>query len=166
MMNEVVIPEGVEVNITKTTVNVKGPKGEVTKMFKVRGLKLSVDNGKVMINAPNKAICNTITTHIKNMINGVLNPYVKKLIIRYHHFPITVEVKGKEIFIKNYLGERYPRKCKIHGDAKVEVKGNMIYVTSPDKEAVGQTAYNIKKVTRSKLDRRVFQDGIYDVLEE
>ena len=48
----------------------------------------------------------------------------------------------------------------------VEVKGNMIYVTSPDKEAVGQTAYNIKKVTRSKLDRRFFQDGIYDVLEE
>ncbi|MCD6227595.1 50S ribosomal protein L6 [Candidatus Micrarchaeota archaeon] len=166
MKSEIIIPEGVNVTIANSNVHVKGPKGEINRTFNIRGLSISTDDNRVVVvESDDKAINGTVKAHIENMIKGVVEPFTKRLIIRYHHFPITVEVKGKEIIIKNYLGERCPRKCKIHGDAKVEVKGNEITITSCDKEAVGQTAHNIKKITRSDRDRRVFQDGIYDVLE-
>ncbi|MCC7570383.1 50S ribosomal protein L6 [Candidatus Micrarchaeota archaeon] len=166
MIIEINIPEGIQITIQKNILTVKGPKGETTKEFKAKGLNMELKDKTLFVEYTSKPMGKTLKTLIENMIHGVQEPYVKNLIIRYHHFPITVELKGKELTIKNFIGERYPRKCKVHGDVKVDIKGQNITLTSCDKYAIGQTAASLKKITRSKLDERVFQDGIYDVIEE
>ena len=156
------VPEGVSVSVDGSTVHVKGPKGEISKEFSKRA-KVSVQGNEVVVEAK-PALKGTIEAVVRNMIKGVTEGHVKKLKVLYAHFPITVEVKGKEIIIKNFLGEKQPRKTKIHGDAKVEVKGQLITVSGIDKEAVGQTAANLKSAVKIKgKDIRVFQDGIYEV---
>ena len=69
---------------------------------------------------------------------------------------------GPEFVIENFLGEKFPRKAKILGATKIEVKGDQVILTGPDIEAVSQTAANIEQATKIKgFDPRVFQDGIY-----
>jgi len=77
---------------------------------------------------------------------------------------MSIETKGTELWIKNFLGEKKPRKAKIIGKVKIEVKGQDVRVHGADKEAVGQTVANIRTATRIReKDGRVFQDGIFIV---
>ena len=110
------------------------------------------------------ALANTVKAHVRNMAEGVVNGYTRKLKILYSHFPISVELKGWEMLIKNFLGEEQPRKSRIIGQTKVEVKGQEVMVTGISKEDVGQTIANIRSATRIRnRDSRVFQDGFYIV---
>ena len=96
------------------------------------------------------------------MIDGVTTGYAIKLTTVYSHFPITVEVKGSEVHIKNFLGEKSDRIAKIQGATKVTASKQDLTVTGMDKEDVGQTAANIHQATRIVgRDNRRFQDGIY-----
>jgi len=113
-----------------------------------------------------KKILNTYRAHIKNLIKGLHEPFVYKLKICYSHFPMDVSVSGDEVLIKNFLGEKKARKAKIVAGAKVEINGDIITVTSSNKEIAGQTASNLELATRlRKRDRRRFQDGIFITLK-
>lgn len=167
---EVVIPEGVEIKIEKegeiTRVKVKGPKGEEEKLFNDKSLSVEIKQGKLEVKSKRKEMINTVRAHIRNLIEGVTEGFKKKMVIRYAHFPITVEVKGKEVIIKNFIGERKPRKARIMGNTKITVKGQEIIVEGTSKEDVTQTVANIRQATKiRKKDPRVFQDGIYPALE-
>ncbi len=168
MLEEIEIPEGVEVKVEGNKVWVKGEKGEVQREFKLlKGIKISLEDKKIKIiseveKRKFKKIVKTTVAHLKNMIKGVQEGFRYRLRICFSHFPITVKVEGDKVIIENFLGERNPRVAKIVGNTKVEVKGDEIIVFSADKEAAGQTAANIESATRIRgIDRRVFQDGIY-----
>jgi len=80
----------------------------------------------------------------------------------YSHFPMDVAVENGEVVIENFLGERAPRRAPIHGDTDVAVDGEIVTLSGPDIEAVGQTAADIEQLTRvTDKDVRVFQDGVY-----
>jgi large subunit ribosomal protein L6 len=173
MEKVVEVPDGVEVRIEGFKVFVKGPKGELEKDFfsplfqnKINIIK---NDKKVTVSSNTekkkvKAMVGTIAAHIKNMIKGVTEGFQAKLKIVYMHFPFTVKVSGNEVIVSNFLGEKVPRKTKIVGDCKVEIKGDEIIVSGIDKEAVGLTAANLERVTKIKAkDRRVFMDGIFRV---
>jgi large subunit ribosomal protein L6 len=98
------------------------------------------------------------------MIEGATKGYTYRLKVVFSHFPMKVGVKGSEVIIENFLGEKYPRRATIRGRSKVEVKGDQVLVTGPDLEEVSQTAANVEQATiiRNK-DPRVFQVGIYIV---
>ena len=166
---EIDVPEGVELKLEGSTAEVSGPKGKLTRTFGFPKLVLKVDGRKVSIEAEskrrkNKAAVNTVKSHLQNMFKGVTNGIVCKLRVVYSHFPMTVKVEGKRVFIKNFLGERAPRVAKIVGDVNVEVSGDEIVVSGIDKEYVGQTAFNIEQATFVKYrDLRTFQDGCYIV---
>ena len=168
-VKEVEIPEGVEVEIEGVKVKVKGPKGELEREFGVKEVKIEKKENKVVVSSEEarrkkKALVGTIAAHIRNMIKGVTEGFTYKLKIVFSHFPMNVEVKGDEVLIHNFLGERTPRVAKIVGDTKVEVQGNEVIVSSIDIEAAGQTAANIEQACRIVgFDRRRFQDGIYIV---
>ncbi|MFH1056444.1 MAG: 50S ribosomal protein L6 [Candidatus Micrarchaeota archaeon] len=165
---DVKIPEGISVEAKEGKVSVKGPLGELQRGFNTKILDVKVENSLVTVTPKGKSkregimMANTLEAHLKNMLNGVSKKFEKKLQVVYSHFPISVEVKGKEVFIKNFLGEKTPRKAVVRGSAGVEAKGQEITVSGISAEEVGQTASNIIRATRiTKRDERIFQDGIY-----
>ncbi|MDO8623016.1 MAG: 50S ribosomal protein L6 [archaeon] len=161
------IPEGVNVKIDGSVIIVKGKEGENKKLFRMGKVKIESNEKKVTLSAKGatkkeKKTMNTITAHINNMIKGVGEKYEYTLKICYSHFPITVEIKGKEAFVKNFLGEKVPRKMKIKRDVEINIEKDIIKIISTDKELAGQTAADFEKTTWIRLrDRRIFQDGIF-----
>jgi len=164
------VPKEVNVTIQGHDVAVKGPKGEVKRTFKTKGLTISQKDGGVEVDASKtnspRSLKRTVESHIENMVKGVTEGYTKRMQVVYSHFPVTVEVKGDKLMIKNFIGEKKPRQAPIRGKTKVEVKKTDIVITGPSKEDVGQTAANIRTATRIRdKDSRIFQDGIYFVQE-
>lgn len=162
---KVKIPDNVGVSISGLHVVVQGPKGKVERTFKARNVEIK-KNGDIEIVAENKAIENTLVAHVKNMFKGVTDGFTKKMKIVYAHFPINIEVKGENMAIKNFLGEKKPRRVSIQKGVLISVNGTDVIVSGTSKEAVSQTVANIRRATKIKnWDGRVFQDGIYPVDE-
>lgn len=168
------IPNGVEVfiegdDVKGYLIKAKGPFGENSKFLKFRGIYIEKFNNSIKIYSNvNKrryrAMLGTFAGHLENLVEGVKEGFEYKLKIVYSHFPIKVRVDGGEVVIENFLGETVPRRAKIVGRSKVEVRGQEVVVKGVDIEEAGQTAANIEKATRIKRkDPRVFQDGIYIV---
>ncbi len=161
------IPEGVEVSVDGTAINVKGKEGEVKRTFRIKGINFEKGEKELRLiskkaTKQEKKMMNTITAHIKNMIKGVEEKFEYKLKICTSHFPITVDLKENEAIIKNFLGEKIPRKVRIPKGVEVDIGKEEIIVKSINKELAGQTAANFEKATRVRSrDRRIFQDGIF-----
>ncbi len=167
LYQEIEIPEGVEAEINETILKVSGPEGKVERKFIINNLDFKKEGTKIIIGnkkatKKEKKLMNTIASHIKNMIKGVQKKFEYQLKICFSHFPITVEIKDKEAIIKNFLGEKIPRKTKIPEGVEVEIDKDVIKVISVNKELAGQVAANFEIVTKiRKKDRRIFQDGIF-----
>jgi large subunit ribosomal protein L6 len=167
IIQKIKIPEGIEVEVDGSILKVKGPEGENSREFKTDKLIFEKKDDEIIIGHKKatkneKKMINTITSHVQNMIDGVQKKFEYKLKICYNHFPFTVEIKGKEAIIKNFLGEKIPRKLKIPGDVDVNIDKDIIKVRSSNKELAGQAAANFETATRIRLrDRRVFQDGLF-----
>jgi large subunit ribosomal protein L6 len=164
---EIEIPEGVEIRKEGKTLHAKGPAGEASKEFNFGKLKFEKKENKIIISyhastRNDKRMINTITAHLKNLINGVQNKFEYKLKICSSHFPINVEIKGNKVLIKNFMGEKTPRKCNIPHGAEVELNKDIITVKSSNREIAGQASANFEAATKVRnRDRRVFQDGIF-----
>ena len=167
IFKEIEIPEGVEVEVNGSMLKVRGPEGESQRNFKINNFSLTKKDNLVVIGnkvatKKEKKLINSAAAHIKNMIKGVQNKFEYQLKICFSHFPISVDIKGKEVLIKNFLGERVPRKTSIPGGVEVEIDKDIIKVTSANKELAGQVAANFETATKiRKRDRRIFQDGIF-----
>jgi large subunit ribosomal protein L6 len=167
LKDEIEIPEKVQVSLHEGTVKVKGPQGEVTKRLVHPRVKVEVKGKHVVVSSElprkrEKALVGTYGAHIRNMLVGATKGFEYKMKIVYAHFPIKTAIKGDTFVIENFLGEKFPRKTKILGVTKVQVKGDQVVLNGPNVEDVGQTAANIEKATKIKgFDPRVFQDGIY-----
>lgn len=167
-IQKVKIPEGIEVEVSNgDKITVKGPQGESFKEFKIDNLIFEKTGDEVIIGNKKatkneKKMINTIKAHVQNMLKGAQNKFEYKLKICYNHFPFTVEIKGNDALVKNFLGEKIPRKVKIPEGVEVKIDKEIITIRSHNKELAGQAAANFETATRIRLrDRRVFQDGIF-----
>ena len=135
IIHEIEIPDGVEVKLKDGILHVKGKEGEVSRKLKTEGLIFELKENKII---------------------------EYRLKVCFNHFPMTIEMKGNEALVKNFLGEKIPRKVKLLDGADVKINGQNITITSVDREIAGQTAANFEKATTIRMrDRRVFQDGIF-----
>ncbi len=164
----ITLPENVEITLNKELINVKGPKGELSKKLSYPNINLTIENNILEIacrhkpKRKEKALIGTYRAHINNMIKGVTEGFTYTMKTVYSHFPIKTAVEGQEFLIHNFLGERSPRRAEILQNVTVEVKGDDVTVSGIDREKVGQTAANIERATKvKKRDIRVFQDGVY-----
>ena len=164
---EIVIPGEVVVNIDGTLIIIKGPIGEISRRLAYPGISIDKKENKIIVFSKDgtkkeKTMIGTFTSHIKNMIKGCKEPFVYKLRICSGHFPMNVSVQGDELIIKNFFGEKKPRKAKIPKDVHVKVDGDIVKVSGVDIDIVSQTASKIESTTRrTGYDRRIYQDGIW-----
>jgi len=167
LFQNIEIPEGVNVTIDGARVVVEGKEGKNEREFNLASLDLKKKDKEIILGSKKsskneKRRMNTIAAHIKNLIQGVQEKFEYKLKVCFSHFPITVEAKGNEALIKNFLGEKTPRKAKIPAGAEIKVDKDVITITASNIETAGQAAANLETATRiSNKDRRVFQDGIF-----
>ena len=168
IIGEVEIPSSVKITKDGSYISVKGKIGTVKKDFLKLPATITVEGSKITIKPygtrkRDLAVTNTAKSIIESMIKGVEKGFTYKVKIVFAHFPISVKVKGKEIHIENFFGERAPRVARIQGDAtKIEVQAEDVLVKGPSLEDVSQTAANIELSTRIKdKDQRVFLDGLY-----
>lgn len=169
--HQIPIPQGVTIKVDHANQEnhtvVKGPKGQLERRFRYRGVEVDVVDGEVVIRKElprreHKAICGTYAAHIQNMIRGVTQGWTYSLKVVYNHFPIKATVQGETVLVENFLGERHARRASIRPGVKVTVKGQEITVEGVDRQHVAQTAANIEKATKVRnRDIRIFQDGIY-----
>lgn len=165
---QVEAPASVSIRKQDNLIEVKGKLGTVRKDFTKLPATVTVDGNKITIKPYGRrkrdlAVTNTARSVITGMIKGVEKGYTYKLKIIFAHFPISVKVKGKEIHVENFFGERSARISHIVGDAtKVSLVGEDVIVQGPSLEDVSQTAANIELSTKTKgKDQRVFLDGLY-----
>ena len=169
LRKEIELGVGVTAQVDGSALKVKGPKGEVSRAFLHPKVKVSIEGNKIVLFSAKatkreKTMIGSFRSHIRNMVQGVKEPYVYKLKICSGHFPMSVSVSGNEVVIKNFLGEAVPRKVEIMKGAEVKVTGEEITVKSCDVEVAGQTAARIESACRIvNRDRRIFQDGCYIV---
>lgn len=166
--NEIVIPDGVSVNKDQNLITTNGSNGKVQKDFTKIHALIEVGKEKITIRSYGNrksdfALVNTVHSLIRNMIKGSTTGFTYKLKIVFAHFPISVKIKGQQVYIENFFGERSSRVSNIVGkETKVTVQGDDILITGPNIENVSQTAANIESSTRIKnKDSRVFLDGVY-----
>jgi len=168
------IPDNVKITIDNDKITSKGPLGTVTKKFKLGKIILKIEGNKMIVwyskaTKREKKMINTIASYIQSMIVGVTKGFEYKLQICAVHFPITTKVdnQNNEFVIKNFLGESKDRIAKIFPEVNINVNGDIITVKGADKELVGQQAANLETATKvAKLDRRIFQDGIWIISKE
>jgi large subunit ribosomal protein L6 len=161
------IPDDVSAEVDHLELTVEGPNGSVTRRLWFPDVTVRVEDDSVVIesdaeDAETTATIGTFESHVENMIHGVTEGWEYEMEVFYAHFPMQVTVDDGEIVIENFLGERAPRRTPVHGDTEVEIDGEEIVLSGPDKEAVGQTAADIEQLTRvTDKDTRWFQDGVY-----
>jgi len=164
LKEEIEIPENVNVKLDGSILSIKGPKGELKRRILIKitheGNKLIMEKKKGT--KRDKNMIKTNAALIKNMVKGVIEGYDYSLQVCSVHFPMNVSATKDFVIIKNFLGETKERKAVILPNVKVEIKGDIVNLNSPDKEAAGQTAANIESATKvTSRDRRIFQDGIW-----
>ena len=161
------LPDGVTAKLEGRTLFVKGKLGEARKHFDKVNINLSVQGNKVTLSPfsakkKDNVIINTVVSIVNNMAKGVTKGFTYRLKVVYAHFPITVKVKGDQVLVENFVGERSPRVSRIVGDSKVSVEGDDVIVKGVSLEDVGQTAANVELSTKiRRKDQRVFLDGVY-----
>ena len=164
---EIKLPEGTEAFLDNHTLKIKGTKSELFRKFAHPKININVKERNILVecNKPTKrekTYVGTFVAHIKNMILGASKEFKYKLKICSGHFPITVNIDSDKVIIKNFLGEKVPRKARLLPGVKAKVTGDEIIIEGSNKEDVGQSAANIEIATRiTNRDRRVFQDGIF-----
>jgi large subunit ribosomal protein L6 len=157
------IPQGVSLRIEGQKMTAKGPQGEVHKTLSKEAF-VSVKGNQVEVTSNSKALLGTTESIISSMLKGVTAHYTKNFKLIYAHFPISIEVKGSDVTIKNFLGEKMARKTVLVGVTKLVAKGQSVTISGPDKEALGQTIANLRTAMKIKdKDSRIFQDGIYEI---
>lgn len=144
----VVIPKGVEVKADGGQVRVKGPKGELSSAIPA-GLTVSVAEGQVKIargsDEPHaRAVHGLLRSLVANNVEGVTKGFTRELEISGVGY--KAEVKGKSVVFS--LGYSHPVDFPIpEGIAiAIDAKAGKMTVTGADKQRVGQTAAEIRKL--------------------
>jgi large subunit ribosomal protein L6 len=166
-INEVIeMPEKVTAIVAGDILTIKGPNGEVNAKLSSETVHVLAETSKIIFTAgrntkKERQFIGTFKAHIRNMITGVTDGHHYKMKVCSGHFPMNVTVNGQEFSVKNFVGEKTPRKLTIPQGIKVKVKGNDIDLESCDKHLVSNFAGSRESLTkRTNFDKRIFQDGI------
>ena len=134
------------VSVAGGVLSVKGTKGTLTKRVHP-SVDIAVSEVGVLVTPKDrsrlaKALTGTFASHVKNMVQGVETPYLRKLVLEGVGY--KVEAKGNNLVLTVGFSHTVP--IAIPEDVTATVEKNSIILTSPNKESVGQFAANIRRV--------------------
>ncbi len=135
-----------DISVAGGTLTVKGTKGTLTKRVHPT-IDIAVEAGHVTVTPKDrsrlaKALTGTFASHVKNMVQGVETPFVKKLILEGVGYKVATD--GKNVVLTVGFSHTVPLAIPEGVVAKVEK--NIITLESIDKEVLGQFAANIRRV--------------------
>ncbi len=142
-----VIPTGVEVTINSGVLNVKGPRGTLTRILHPHVHCAQSENAIVVtVEDPNteedRALWGTFGSHVRNMIRGVTDGYTKKLEV--NGIGYRAQLSGQKLVLN--VGYTHPVEYSIPAGITITVDKSMITVSGADKEIVGAAAAYIRSV--------------------
>jgi large subunit ribosomal protein L6 len=140
-----VIPTNTTVSVVGDKVTVKGPLGELVRVFRPE-VSIMVEGDHVKFEPTNnskfaKSLWGTVASHVGNMIDGVNKPFVKELLVEGVGF--KSEVSGNELVMS--LGFSHQVRLPIPSTLKVTAEKNVITISGNNIEDVGQFAAFVRK---------------------
>ena len=145
----ITIPSGVTVDIKDQTVTVKGPKGELhialhplvsvsqNEQDLIVDVKKKEDQGE-------KALWGTFGSILGNMVQGVTEGFTKQLEVNGVGYKVALQ--GKKLVLN--VGYSHPVEFEIPEGLTAEVEKNVITLTGADKQLLGHTAAEIRKIRK------------------
>jgi len=146
----ITIPAGVDVTIEGQAVRVKGPKGELALDVREPITVARGEDGAIQVSRPDdermsRSLHGLTRTLINNMIVGVTNGYEKKLEIAGTGYRVLAKGSNLEFA----LGYSHPITVEPPAGITFAVEGPTKFsVSGIDKQLVGETAANIRKLRK------------------
>jgi large subunit ribosomal protein L6 len=142
--NPIIIPAKTEITKNGSVLTVKGPLGELSRIFN-KEVEVAINGGEIQVSPAKdtifaRALWGTTAAHIRNMIHGVNTLFVKKLIIEGVGFKSAVN--GGSLVLN--LGFSHPVPLEIPKGLTVTAEKNVITISGIDKEVVGSFAALIR----------------------
>jgi len=145
------LPKGVTLSVESGVVNVKGPKGAISRPLP-GCLSVNQSGAEVIVERADeskttRALHGTVRSHINNMIAGVLTGYTRELEI--HGVGFKAAVKGKELVLN--LGYSHEiRFTPPEGVTIVVTDNTQVAVSGVDVEKVGDSAARIRSYYKAE----------------
>ncbi len=143
----VIIPAGVTVASDAGVITVTGPKGTLKKTMRP-DVNIAIEEGVVTLTPGTtvaaKALWGTYAAHIRNMIKGVTQGFIKILDIEGVGY--RAEVKGAMLNLS--VGFSHPVHLPIPEGITALVEKSAITLSGADKDVLGQFAANVRKVRK------------------
>jgi large subunit ribosomal protein L6 len=143
----ITIPKGVTVTVEGNVVRAKSSKGELTERIPSE-VQVELEDGVLTVkrNSDDKrsrAMHGLTRALLANMIKGLTEGFTKTLEVVGVGY--RVQKSGNKIVLN--VGYSYPVEVFETGNIKLDVEGtNIIKVSGPSKQAVGQFAANIRSI--------------------
>lgn len=143
----VALPKGVTVNLSGSGIEVKGPKGQLTKQLP-QGVVAKKDGEAVVVTADatgadHARLQGLGRALIAAMVKGAAEGYER--ILELHGTGYRCELKGRAIHFN--LGLSHPATFELPKSIEAEIpkdsKGTVLMLRSADKEAIGQACATI-----------------------
>ena len=141
------LPKGVNIDISGSTVAVKGPKGELSRTFHP-DMGIALDEGVLSVSRPtdsrqHRSLHGLTRALLNNMVTGVSDGYRKVLLIE--NVGYRAEMNGDQLVL--YVGYSHPVYFNPDNGISyaVEDRGRKVIVSGIDKEYVGEIAARIRK---------------------
>jgi large subunit ribosomal protein L6 len=141
------VPTGVTVTVDPGRVTVHGPKGELRQQVPLR-MSIEQSEGTINVSRPtdrgeDRALHGLTRTIVANMVEGVTKGFEKRLEIQGVGYRATMSGSNLEL----QVGYSHPVSIKPRQGIEFEVpQPTQIIVKGIDKQVVGQTAAEIRKV--------------------
>lgn len=142
------LPKGVTANISGRSIDVKGPKGQLTRGL-VDTVSIQLDAGRLHVSstAPGRdasRLQGLMRALVAGMVKGVAEGYEKVLELKGTGY--RVELKGTTLhFALGYSHPiAYPLPKGITATIPADSKGTVLILQGADKELIGQTAAKIR----------------------
>ncbi len=140
----VVVPKGVNVNVSGRNIAIKGPKGELKRELP-SGVSVKVDGGSLQVNREddsreNRAKHGLTRALVANMVTGVTTGFERQLEINGVGY--RAEVAGQKLTLA--LGYSHPVVYEMPKGIGAKIDKNLVILSGSDRELLGEVAAKIR----------------------